>query len=238
MIPKTIYQTWKTQNLPNKLEKLHSSMRKKNPEYKHIIYTDEQMDDYMQANAEKEIYKIYLKLNHIVAKADIWRYTILLNNGGIYLDIDSEITGSLENLISPSDKAIITAEKNKNLFVQWALLFEKNHIILENTLNNIIRDIHNNKNQFNHHELTVANYAKAIFKVAEESNHSLEWSTITPSTDRTLNLVNSSVRIFGVDYNKYFSFKHKYNHLLRNRPKGEELQTHWSNQKKEPIYSS
>ena len=85
----------------------------------------------MYANAEKDIYKIYLKLNHIVSKADIWRYTILLNNGGIYLDIDSEITGSLENLISPSDKAIITAEKNKNLFVQWALLFEKNYIILK-----------------------------------------------------------------------------------------------------------
>ena len=51
-------------------------------------------------------------------------------------------------------------------------------------------------------------------------------------------LVIESIRIFGVDYNKYFSFKHKYNHLLRNRPKGKELQTHWSNQKKEPIYSN
>ena len=38
-------------------------------------------------------------MNHIVAKADIWRYTILLDKGGIYLDIDSEITGSLNSLV-------------------------------------------------------------------------------------------------------------------------------------------
>ena len=204
MIPKTIYQTWKTQNLPDKLEKLHSSMRKKNPEYKHIIYTDEQMDDYMHANAEKEIYKIYLKLNHIVAKADIWRYTILLNNGGIYLDIDSEITGSLENLISPSDRAIITAEKNKNLFVQWALLFEKNHIILENTLNNIIRDIHNNKNQFNHHEISIQLQGSpvldfsAVIPQALDPNHRIDPSQRPPDigskleTDLLLNVFKSS----------------------------------------------
>ena len=33
MISKTIYQTWSTQQLPNKLEKLHDKMRKKNPDY-------------------------------------------------------------------------------------------------------------------------------------------------------------------------------------------------------------
>lgn len=236
MIAKTIYQTWKTQNLPRKIEQLHSLMRKKNPDYDHIIYTDEQMHDYMFANCDSELYKIFEKLNHIVAKADLWRYTILFNNGGVYLDIDSEITNPLDELIKSSDNAIITAENNENLFVQWALLFEKKHIILENTLNNIMRDVHENRNQFDHHALTVVNYAKAIFQVVEQSHQVLDWNTITPKSDFTINLSNSSVRIFGVDYNKFFSFKHKYNHLLRDRPKGEELETHWSNQSEIPIY--
>ena len=53
------------------------------------------MNDYMQSNAASDIKNMYFKLNNIVAKADVWRYTILLNKGGVYLDIDSEIIGSL-----------------------------------------------------------------------------------------------------------------------------------------------
>ena len=117
MIPKVIYQTWKTQNLLSEVYKLHQKMLK-NVGYKHIVYTDEQMNDYMQSNAASDIKNMYFKLNNIVAKVDVWRYTILLNKGGVYLDIDSEIIGSLSTLINEKDEGIITAE-NKNLFVQW-----------------------------------------------------------------------------------------------------------------------
>tara|TARA_X000001036_G_C20335154_1_gene666135 strand:+ start:74 stop:268 length:195 start_codon:yes stop_codon:yes gene_type:complete len=61
VISKTIYQTSHTQNLP---EKLHSKMRKKNPEYEHIVYTDEQMNDYMNSNADSNIKDVYWKMNH------------------------------------------------------------------------------------------------------------------------------------------------------------------------------
>ena len=59
VISKTIYQTLHTQNLPEKLEKLHSKMRKKNPEYEHIVYTDEQMNDYLNSNADSNIKDVY-----------------------------------------------------------------------------------------------------------------------------------------------------------------------------------
>ena len=59
MILKTIYQTWSTQNMPTKLRKLHDKMRSNNPRFEHIIYTDEQMNDYMNANADKEILDAY-----------------------------------------------------------------------------------------------------------------------------------------------------------------------------------
>ena len=40
MISKTIYQTWSTQQLPNKLEKLHDKMRKKNPNFELELIED------------------------------------------------------------------------------------------------------------------------------------------------------------------------------------------------------
>tara|TARA_B000000557_G_C20788363_1_gene449784 strand:- start:861 stop:1577 length:717 start_codon:yes stop_codon:yes gene_type:complete len=230
MIPKNIYQTWKTQNLPNKISKMHSRMLTQNPEYNHIIYTDEQMNDYMTSNADKEILDLYWKMNHIVAKADIWRYTILFERGGVYLDIDSKINKSLKNLIETDDEAIVTAETNKNLFVQWALIYSKNHKILEQTLTNILKDVSLNQNKFNHHSLTVENYAKAVFSVAKNSEKKINWDDITEDTNLTFKTKDCSFRLYGVDYNDYFSFKHKYNHLLRNRPKGTELESHWSNQ--------
>jgi inositol phosphorylceramide mannosyltransferase catalytic subunit len=228
MIRKTIFQTWSTQNLPTKLEKLHNKMRLLNPEFEHIIYTDEQMNDYMNAEADKEIAEVYWKLNHIVARADVWRYTILLNRGGVYLDIDSQITGSLNELINNQDKAIITPEPHSGLFIQWALIFEKNHIFLDKTLNNILRDVNENKNKFDHHALTVGNYAKAIFNISKDNNIDFNWLPPNKQQDVTYDLSESSFRIVGNDYHHKFKFKHKYNHLLRNRPKGTEVDTHWS----------
>ena len=236
MIPKTIYQTWKTQSLPEKVSKIHKKSKKLNKDYNHIIYTDEQMNDYINSNVDKEIANVYWKMKHIVAKADIWRYSILFNEGGIYVDIDSSITGSLDSLIKNEDNAIVSAETNRNLFVQWALVFEKKHIILENTLNNILRDVYEERNKYDHHSLMVENYAKSIYKAAKESSQNLEWDKINNNTDLTFHMNSSSFRLYGVDYNNYFQFKHKYNHLLRNRPKGVEIDTHWSLQEQKPLY--
>lgn len=235
-IPKTIYQTWSTQNLPSKLKKLHNKMLKNNPGYQHIIYTNSQMNDYMNANADKEIREAYWKMNHIVAKADIWRYTILLQNGGVYLDIDSEITSSLSSLIQENDEAIISPEIHENLFIQWGLIFNKDHKILEKTLNNILSDIKNGNNQFDHHALTVQNYAKAIFDFCLDNEITFSWSEPSIQNDITFKSANSSFRVVGNDYKYTFSFKHKFNHLIRERPKGTPDEFHWSKYKG-PIYS-
>ena len=232
MIPKTIFQTWKTQNLPRKVSRLHDKMLKLNPEYQHIIYTDSQMDDYMYSNTDGDLKKVYFKLNNIVAKADLWRFTVLLNEGGIYLDIDSEIVKPLSKLISTNDRAIITAERNKDLFVQWALIFEKGHPILSRTLENIISAVHKEKFKNDHHSLTVKTYASAVFDLGKENSCPVSWENITKDTDTIHKLELSSFRMFGVDYNEYFRFQHKYNHELRGRKKGEVSKNHWTEEQK------
>ena len=76
------------------------------------------------------------KLNVGAAKADFWRYCILYKNGGIYLDIDSEITNSLDQLILKDDQCIITREGHYGIFNNWIMIFEKNHPILLKTIEN------------------------------------------------------------------------------------------------------
>ena len=95
--------------------------------------------------------------------------------------------------------------------------------------------VQSNINKFDHHSLTVKNYAKAIFDLARDENYQFSWVAPDAQEDITHSFEDTSFRIVGSDYKNNFSFKHKYNHLLRNRPKGTEVDTHWSRYKG-PIF--
>ena len=62
MIPKVIYQTWKTQNIHKNIHKLHNKMLKINSDYEHIIYTDDQMFDFVKSNYDKDVLIILKEL--------------------------------------------------------------------------------------------------------------------------------------------------------------------------------
>jgi len=142
MIPKFIYQTWKTKELPLAAKVFTDKMKELNPEYKHIIFNDEEIDSFVKENYSKQVFDIYDSLQLRVARADLWRYMFLYKNGGIYLDIDSSINRSLRELIVDSDRAIVTREKNPGLFVQWCLMFEANHPILEAVIKKALENVY------------------------------------------------------------------------------------------------
>ena len=66
-----------------------------------------------------------------------------IKNGGIYLDMDSIIHKSLDELIQIDDSAIISREGNKGYFMQWMLILEKGHPILKLTIDKCIYNINN-----------------------------------------------------------------------------------------------
>ena len=114
----------------------------------------------------------------------------------------------------------------------WALIFDKDHPVLSRTLENIIKAVHEKKYKFDHHSLTVKTYATAIFDLSNESNAKVSWDDISEDTDDTYDLNTSSFRMYGVDYNNFFKFQHKYNHELRGRKKGEISKNHWTEEQK------
>ena len=134
MIPKKIYQTWKTKNLSTKLENVRKRISQINPDYEMILFDDNDIDVWIKENFNDEsgIYNVYKKLKVGAARADFWRYLILYKNGGIYLDINSDISKPLNELIRDNDTAIISREQNSGTtyFIQWALFFTPQHPIL------------------------------------------------------------------------------------------------------------
>jgi mannosyltransferase OCH1-like enzyme len=229
MIEKNIFQSWHTKTLHTAVKNEIEIFKKKNPEYEYKLYTDEDMDKFVNKHYIGEIADCYNKLNIIVAKVDFWRYLALYKYGGIYLDMDSSIVEPLRNLISDDDDAIITAEGNPNLYVQWALIFSKQHPILKTTIDLIIDNIKNNKYPNDIHKTTGPTvYSKAINKVHNSLyKDGLVHKSINKYTNITYISGNIKYRIYGIDYNNYFCFKHKATCFLYTNKK------HWRQEEKE-----
>jgi mannosyltransferase OCH1-like enzyme len=130
MIEKNIFQSWNTKIIHPLVQKKIDFLKKINNNYTYYLYDDNDMDNFVNDHFKGEIAECYNKLNIIVAKVDLWRYLILYKYGGVYLDMDSSIEKPLDELIQENDAAIITVEGNQNLYVQWALIFSKQHPIL------------------------------------------------------------------------------------------------------------
>ncbi|MDB3866635.1 glycosyltransferase [Acidimicrobiia bacterium] len=215
MIPKIIYRSWKTQNFHPKIDKQIKKMLKTNPDYEQIIYTDEQIRDYIKSNYDLEIYNAFESLTIMAAKVDFWRYLILYKKGGIYLDIDSNINSRISDFLAEEDNALITAETNPDLFVQWALFFVKDHPILERTIELVTQNIINNK----YHNDIVNTTGPGVFTKALQDIHTNEtgerinWNNVDQNYDKRffINLNNKqyNYRLFGVDFNNHLSFKYK-----------------------------
>lgn len=221
MIEKNIFQSWCTKELHPMVQEKIDTFKKMNSEYSYYLYDDNDMDNFVNENFSGEIVECYNKLNIIVAKVDFWRYLVLYKYGGIYLDMDSNIEKSLNELINDEDEAIITAEGCPGLYVQWALIFSKNHPILKKTIDLICFNIKNNSYPNDIHKTTGPSvYSKAINEIhIELFNDTINHKDIEHETDITYKSNNISYRLYGLDYNSYFNFKHEFTNLLYNNKK-------------------
>ena len=236
MIEKNIFQTWKEKQLHPLIQEKIDNIKKQNSDYKYYLYDDKDMDDFVNKHYNGEISEYYNKLNIIVAKADFWRYLVLYKYGGIYLDIDSTINKPLNELINEKDQAIITTEGNRKPYVnvQWGMIFSKEHPILKKTIELVCDNIKNNRFPNDVWKMTgpyvftmaINEIHKELFN--KELNHKDLNYKDRKNTDITYTKNNISYRIYGIDYNGYFKFKHEYNHLL--------IRTHWySEQKRKSV---
>jgi mannosyltransferase OCH1-like enzyme len=89
MISKIIFQTYETkyQDLPEHYKQTSLSWQNLNQDWSYVYHDKDQRREYVKTFCP-EMYKIY---NRIVKphQADLWRYLILRNEGGVYADMDS-----------------------------------------------------------------------------------------------------------------------------------------------------
>ena len=217
-IPKNIYQTWYTRDLHPSIEHKITRLRLANPSYKYILFIDDEMNAYVQNNFGPDIVSAYNRLNIITAKADFWRYLLLFKEGGIYLDMDGAVVGSLDDLLESTDEAVISEEIHRPFFIQWGLVFRAGHPILRRTIELVLRNIHRNTARSVHSLTGPTVFSEAIHSLYYSNyhmhyNHSAlpDYSPINTTYHVFDNITqsNSTFRLVGwfSMFQKFFRFK-------------------------------
>ena len=97
-IPKIIIQTWKDNYIPTRYEALVKSVRQKNPNYKHLFFTDNDIEKFLQ-QYYPQYYQTFLQLPVVIQKIDFFRYVAVYHFGGFYLDLDMQCLKSFDSLL-------------------------------------------------------------------------------------------------------------------------------------------
>jgi len=105
-IPKVIHQTNNSLDVPIGMYKSIQSWIDKNPEYEHRYYTSEARRAFIEEHFDSDILEAYDTLIPGAFKADLWRYCVLYEHGGVYADSAMVNLIPLSKLIKADDEFI------------------------------------------------------------------------------------------------------------------------------------
>lgn len=94
LIPKKIHQIWIGGAVPDKFKQLMQTWKDKHPDWEYKLWTDEDISSFVFEEADT-----FFRAENLGAKSDIWRYEILYQHGGVYVDVDFECVQPLDVLV-------------------------------------------------------------------------------------------------------------------------------------------
>ena len=110
-IPKIIYQTYHKKNkIP---QKVYDNIKKYAPNYKHIIYDDQECITFLENHYNHEFSNLFKAIKSGPHKADLIRYCLLYLTGGVYLDIKTELIKPIDEIFTTNNTyTVISSSKN------------------------------------------------------------------------------------------------------------------------------
>jgi len=201
-IPKVIYQTMKTNIVPNDMKDAINSWININPEYEHYFYNDEMCRNFIKDNFHPTVLHAFDNLVPGAFKADLWRYCILYKYGGVYADIDMVAIKPLRKIIAENDTFISVRDRGEKFAIFNAFICSvPEHPYLKAAIEFIINSVRNNFYGINSLHPTGPLALGEAIKSVQNENCKL--------------LINSEVENYVV-YNGEKYIKTKYNNYTNN----------------------
>ena len=106
-IPKIIHQTFETPLISQSLHNAIHTWLIRNPEYEVRYYTDRDRREYIKKYFDASVLIAYDKLIPGAYRADLWRYCVIYNEGGIYADIKLGPLVPLSSIINDNTELVV-----------------------------------------------------------------------------------------------------------------------------------
>jgi mannosyltransferase OCH1-like enzyme len=122
-IPKIIHQTWKTKDIPEHWKKSQKEWQRLHPEWIYILWTDDDIRNHIK-KYHSDFLELHDNYEYPIQRADMIRYFILYDFGGLYSDLDFFPTENIEKYLSCfSDYFVYSA--NTNCFTNSLMISTK-----------------------------------------------------------------------------------------------------------------
>lgn len=86
-IPRKVFMTWTTNDIPPKMHDVVTTNIKNNPEFDFYLYDESACRKFIAEHFDAETVAAFDGLKPKSYKSDLWRYCVIYINGGIYTDI-------------------------------------------------------------------------------------------------------------------------------------------------------
>ena len=162
-IPRIIHQTYSDRSqLAPEIIKNIDYLKNNNKDWEYRFYDDQDIVDYVALHFGEKVLSRIKKINkkYSVVIADLFRYMVVYNEGGVYLDIKSTASKPLNKIIKEDDVYLLSQWRNqlgykfqgwglhdelKNIsggeFQNWFIAAEKKHPFLLEVIDKAISNI-------------------------------------------------------------------------------------------------
>lgn len=140
IIPKTIYLSYKTKNIPDYVLKNWKNL---NPNYSIKLYDNNDCKQFLIENYSQKHVDVFDFLLDGPIKADYWRVCVLNTYGGVYSDIDVELLVPIDEIIE-DDVTFLSCGSFMNTMNPHFIISVKNHPILIDCINTYMNMYDNN----------------------------------------------------------------------------------------------
>lgn len=160
-VPKTIHQIFVSDQAPAPCITRHiDKLKALNPGWQHVLHTRESVEPYIEKHFDREVLDAYRSINPLygAARADFFRYLLIYQEGGVYLDVKSGVSRPLDQIIRPDDELLLSHWKNQpgekfegwgshiddgiaSEFQSWHVIARPKHPVLEAVWRAVLRNI-------------------------------------------------------------------------------------------------
>ena len=114
-IPRIIHQTWSGDAIPTTFSPWVRSWMDQNPNWQYWFWTDKDIRCFI-AHHYKDYLSLYDRYKYNINRADVMRYFVLYEHGGLYADIDMECVKPLDD-ITEGHACMLTEENDVHTYV-------------------------------------------------------------------------------------------------------------------------